>query len=74
MSEQFNIDFYTTEANSAWSNGICDSNHAVIDLSVQKMIEDDCNMDLEDALASSKFFFPIAKTHCSIIMDILHIN
>ena len=51
MSEQFNIELLTTAANSPWSNGICERNHAVIDLSVQKMIEDDCNIDLEHALA-----------------------
>ena len=35
--EQYNIEPITTGANSPWSNGICDINHAVVDLMVQKI-------------------------------------
>ena len=38
--EQFNIEVCATAAYSPWSNGICERNHAVVDLMVNKMLEE----------------------------------
>ena len=51
LAEQFNIEVCTTAAYSPWSNGICERNHYVVDVCVQKMMEDDPQMSLEVALA-----------------------
>lgn len=51
MAEQFNVEICTTGAESPWSNGICERNHAVVDSAVEKMIEDDPTLGLDTALA-----------------------
>ena len=51
LSEKFNIEICTTSAYSPWSNGICERNHYVVDLCIQKMMEEDPQMSLEVALA-----------------------
>ena len=51
MSEKFNVEICTTAAYSPWSNGTCERNHYVVDLCVQKMMEEDPQMSLEVALA-----------------------
>ena len=51
MAEQFNVEVCSTAAYSPWSNGICERNHYIVDSCVQKMLEEDPNMQLEVALA-----------------------
>ncbi|PIK34739.1 hypothetical protein BSL78_28435 [Apostichopus japonicus] len=51
FAEQFNVEVCATAAYSPWSNGICERNHYVVDTCVQKMIEDDPDMELSVALA-----------------------
>ena len=51
MAEQFNVQTCTTGAQSPWSNGICERNHAVTDAAVCRMLEDDPHMSVETALA-----------------------
>ena len=36
-AEQFNVEIYSTAAESTWQNGICKRNHAVIDTRVEKI-------------------------------------
>ena len=50
MCENLNIDVRNTAARSAWQNGLCERNHAVVDECVQKIIEDNPDMKLEIAL------------------------
>ena len=51
LSEQFNVEICPTAAYSPWSNGICERNHYVIDVCVQKMLEEDPKMEIDVALA-----------------------
>ena len=51
ICEQFNIEICATAAYSPWSNGTCERNHYVVDVCVQKMLEEDPKMTLEVALA-----------------------
>ena len=51
LGEHFNIEVCATAAYSPWSNGICERNHYVIDLCVQKMLEEDPGLTLDVALA-----------------------
>lgn len=51
MAEQFNVEICSTGAESPWSNGICERNHAVVDAAVYRMMEEDASLDLETALA-----------------------
>ena len=51
--EQYNIEVCATGASSTWSNGTCERNHAVIDLMVDKMLEEDPKMKIEVALANA---------------------
>ena len=39
-----------TPSHSPWSNGQCERRHAVIDMTIKKMMEDDPDLKLEDAL------------------------
>ncbi|XP_072169476.1 uncharacterized protein [Diadema setosum] len=50
LTEQLNIEVCTTAAYSPWSNGICERNHYVVDICVQKMMEEDPQMNLEVTL------------------------
>ena len=50
--EQYNIEVCANGFSSPWSNGTCDRNHAVIDLLVDKMLEEDPKMKIEFALAN----------------------
>ena len=45
--EQYNIEVCATGASYHWSNGTCERNHAVIDLMVDKMLEEDPMMKIE---------------------------
>jgi len=49
--EQFNIEVCATAAYSPWSNGTCERNHAVVDLMVNKMLEESQKLKLNIALA-----------------------
>ena len=51
LAEQFNVEVCATAAYSPWSNGICERNHYVVDVCVQKMLEEDPRMELDVALA-----------------------
>ena len=51
LAEQFNVEICSTAAYSPWSNGICERNHHVIDVCVQKMMEDDPQVSVQVALA-----------------------
>lgn len=51
LGEQFNVEVCATAAYSPWSNGLCERNHQVVDVCVQKMLEDDPDMNIEVALA-----------------------
>ena len=51
--EQYNIEPITTGANSPWTNGICEIKHAVVDLMVQKMLEEQSSLELEVALSNA---------------------
>ena len=51
MAAHFNVEVCNTGAESPWQKGICERNRAVIDLCVEKMLEDDQTLSLEDALA-----------------------
>ena len=51
--EQFNIEVMATAANSPWSNGIFERNHCVVDGIVEKMLEEEPNLNLEIALSNA---------------------
>ena len=51
MVAHFNVEICNTGAESPWQNGICERNHSVIDLCVEKIIEDDRDLSIEVALA-----------------------
>ena len=51
FAEQFNVEISATGAQSPWCNGICEYNHYVIDVCVQKLQEKDPNVNLNVALA-----------------------
>ena len=40
MTANFNVELCSTGKESPWQNGICERNHAVIDLCVKNMLED----------------------------------
>ena len=50
---QYSIEVRATAASSPWSNGICECNQAVVDLVVQKIIEEQPAIDLEIPLANA---------------------
>jgi transposase InsO family protein len=50
MCENVNIEVLNTAAYSPWQNGICERNHAVVDNCVEKILEDQPNLNLEIAL------------------------
>lgn len=50
MCENLNITVHNTAAESPWSNGLCERNHAVVDDNVAKLLEDDPDIDLDIAL------------------------
>ena len=47
--EQYNIEAITTGGNSPWRNGICERNHTVVDLMVQKSLEEQPSLEPEVA-------------------------
>ena len=51
FAEQFNFEICATGAQSPWSNRIYEHNHYVIDACVQKLREEDPNVNLNVALA-----------------------
>ena len=51
--EQYNIEVCATGARSPWSNGICERNHCVVDVMIEKMTDEDKTMKLEVALANA---------------------
>ena len=50
---QYNVEVMATAASSPWSNGICERNHAVVDIVVQKILEEQPAIDIEMALANA---------------------
>ena len=48
---QYNIEVCATGAESPWSNGVCERNHAVVDLMVEKMMLEDDKLQVDEALA-----------------------
>ena len=50
MCENLNIDVRHTAAYSPWQNGLCERNHAVVNSSVKKMLDDNPSLSLEVAL------------------------
>ena len=50
MCENLNIQVQNTAAYSPWQNGLCERNHAVIDDSVKKILEDNPGLTLDTAL------------------------
>ena len=50
---QFNVEVMATAASSFWSNGICERNHAVVDRTVEKILEEEPKIDIEFALANA---------------------
>ena len=51
--EQYNIEVCATGARSPWSNGICERNHCVVDVMIEKMMDEDDKIKLEVALANA---------------------
>ena len=51
--EQYNIEVCATGARSPWSNGICERNHCVVDVMIEKMMDEDETMKLEVALSNA---------------------
>ena len=49
--EQYNIEVCATWAEWSWSNGVCERNHAVIDLMLEKMMLEDEALKTNEALA-----------------------
>ena len=41
MAAHFNVEVCNIGTESPWQNGRCKRNHAVIDLCIEKMLEDD---------------------------------
>ncbi|CAG2235876.1 unnamed protein product [Mytilus edulis] len=50
MCANLNIDVMNTAKNSPWQNGICEHNHAVVDVCVAKILEDQPKLNLNVAL------------------------
>jgi len=50
MYENLNIELLNTAAYSPWQNGICERNHAVVDNCVEKILEDQPDLNLEVVL------------------------
>ena len=50
MCENLNIEVRNTAAYSPWQNGLCERNHAVVDDSVMKMLEENPKLNIETAL------------------------
>ena len=51
--EQYNIEVCATGARSPWSNGICERNHCVVDVMIEKMLDEDETIKLDIALANA---------------------
>ena len=51
--EQYNIEVCATGARSPWSNGICERNHCVVDVMIEKMMDEDEKIKLDIALANA---------------------
>ena len=47
--EQYNIEVCATGAESPWSNGVCERNHAVVHLMVEKMMLEDKSLSVREA-------------------------
>ena len=50
LCKRLNIRMKLTPSYSAWSNGICERRHGAIDLTVKKMLEEDKDLDIAEAL------------------------
>ena len=50
---QYNVEVMATAASLPRSNGICERNHAVVDIVVQKILEEQPASDTEMALANA---------------------
>ena len=53
MCEKLNIEVLKTGADSPFQNGLCERNHAVVDGMLEKLLEDDPNLDHGISLASA---------------------
>ena len=53
LCHNFNIKFISTGAESPWQNGMCEKNHAQVDLTMAKIVEDQPNITMEEALSSA---------------------
>ena len=53
ISRKLNIKIQLTPSYSPWSNGGCERRHGAIDLTIKKMIDDDKNLKLDEALEHS---------------------
>ena len=53
MCENFNIKMITSGAYSPFQNGLCESNHKLVDVMMEKMLQDDPNMPLTRALSQA---------------------
>ena len=51
LCEVFSIEELKTPVESPWSNGLCERNHAVVDQTLKKILEDEPNCPLQRALA-----------------------
>ena len=66
--------FANTGAESPWQNGICERNQSVIDLCVEKMIEDNRDLSIEVALAwAVNAKNAISNLHISLFWDKIQI-
>ena len=64
LAEQFNVEVCATAAYSPWSNGICERNHYVVDMCVQKIMEEDPKIALDVALAWAVNAKNSMQNHC----------
>ena len=56
MYKNLNIQVQNTAAYSLWQNGLCKRNHAVIDDSVKKILEDNPGLKLDTAFVWARIF------------------
>ena len=55
LCENYNIRLFTTGAYSPHQNGICEKNHEMVDKIILKMMEQDPNLKIQDALPAAIF-------------------
>ena len=55
LCETFNIQMLTSGGYSPWQNGLCEKNHHLIDMMIEKMMHGDSTLTLERALAAALY-------------------